>query len=228
MMNEQEKNDEKKVKKKYNRLVLGRLVFLIMLVLSNTFAWFIYVTRIDNSVTVHVKGWDVIFQDGDDEITSTLDLDVEDLYPGMENYLYEISAFNRSEVAAILSYQILEVSILGTNYITVEGRNARGETALASDLTSAQMETKLESDYPFAITIGTTSGTIDDTNGFEKYQIGATWVYESGNDALDTYWGIQAADYKKNNPSSPSITLKIKISITQDLSVESNEPSNSN
>ena len=221
-----EEKNEKKVKKRFSKLTIIRLVFLIMLVLSNTFAWFIYITRIDNSVTVHVKAWDVVFQDGEDEITSTLDLDIDDLYPGMEDYLYEISAFNRSEVAAILSYQILEVRILDDSYITVEGREALNQAPVATDLTSAQMQNKLESDYPFSISIATTSLTIDDTDGFEKYRISAEWDYEGGHDALDTTWGINAATFQSENPNTPSITLKIKVTITQDLNANNgnNEP----
>lgn len=212
----------KKKKKKLSKLAIARLLILIVLVASNTFAWFIYITRIDNSISVHVKAWDVVFQDGDEEITSTLDLDVEDLYPGMQNYLYEISAFNRSEVAAILSFQILEVTILDTSYITVEGREALGQQPVLTDLTSTQMQTKLEGDYPFSISISTTNVTIDEEDGFEKYRISAIWPYEGGHDALDTSWGIQAAQFKEDYPDEPSISLKIKITITQDISNNNN------
>ena len=67
-------NDEKDnlvVEKKKNRhsFSLIRILFLIFLLMGNTLAWFIYVTRIDNSVSVHVKAWDVVFQDGEDEVS---------------------------------------------------------------------------------------------------------------------------------------------------------------
>ena len=56
------------MKKKRKKLVLLRLMFLIVFVTSNTFAWFIFVTRVDNNVNVHVKSWDVTFQSGYHEI----------------------------------------------------------------------------------------------------------------------------------------------------------------
>ena len=45
--------------------------------------------------------------------------------------------------------------------------------------------------------------------------LGLTWAYESGDDEADTYWGIQAYNYKEDNPTLPSISLKIKVYITQ-------------
>ena len=44
-----------------------RIVFLIILLAGNTFAWFIYSTKVDSNISVHVKAWDVVFQAGDDD-----------------------------------------------------------------------------------------------------------------------------------------------------------------
>ena len=85
----------------------------------------------------------------------------------------------------------------------------------ATDLTSAQLITKLANDYPFSITAGVSNTTMVAETGQETYSFGVTWPYEQGNDALDTTWGINAADYKANYPSNSSISLRIKIIITQ-------------
>ena len=63
-----------------------RLIFLIVLIASNSFAWFIYATKIDSTVDVHVRAWNVVFEADDNEITSVINFPVDSIYPGMENY----------------------------------------------------------------------------------------------------------------------------------------------
>ncbi len=92
-----DRDDEKKFK-----IRPSRIIFLIVLIASNTFAWFIYATRIESNVSVHVKSWNVIFEAGEDEVTDTVSLVVDSIYPGMEDYSYAINAYNRSEVTATL------------------------------------------------------------------------------------------------------------------------------
>ena len=203
-------------KKKKHRFALIRLLFLIFLVMGNTLAWFIYVTRIDNSVSVHVKAWDVVFQDGEDEVSTNVNIAVDDLYPGMNNFHYQIAAYNKSEVDAFLSYTLLSANILGTEYVTVEGRADRGETAQEDDYTSAELEDMFLHDFPFALQISVSNLTIGDTNGLEYYSFDVVWPYESGNDTEDTRWGIASADFRKTNPGVASISLQVKVSIIQD------------
>ncbi len=194
-----------------------RLIFIIVLLAANTFAWFIYATKIDSSVSVHVRSWNVIFEAGENEVTDMISLNVDNLYPGMDDYTYEIKAYNRSEVSATLSYVILSANILGDEYITEEGRIEAGQEIQETDLTSNELETKLANDYPFNITISTSNNVIKDSDGVETYTLGAFWPYENNHDDLDTSWGINAYHFKENNPTLPSISLRIKIIITQNL-----------
>ncbi len=191
---------------------------MIVLIASNTFAWFIYATKIDTNVSVHVRAWNVIFEAGEHEVTDIIDLPVDSIYPGMEDYEYEIDAYNRGDVAASLSYQILEARILDQSYVSVEGRQARGETAVATDLTSSQLTSKLASDYPFSIVIGISGSTLNAGTGVETYTFSVIWPYENNHDAIDTTWGMNAYDFKQDNPTLPSISIKVKIIITQNAS----------
>ncbi len=209
---------KKKSNKKAKILRPHRLVFLIVLVAANTFAWFIYANKIDSSVSVHVKGWNVTFEANDNQVTNDLSIQVDDLYPGMEDYEYNISAYNNSEVNASLSYFIIEARVLDTTYVTVEGRGSRGEAVQQDDLTSAQLQSKLASDYPFAITMSTTGSLLGMNNGSQDFTLNAEWDYENNQDALDTQWGIDASDYKASYPSSPCISIVVKLTITQNAS----------
>lgn len=205
----------KKGKKKKKLLRIHQLFFLIMLLIVNSTAWFIYVNTVENTMNVHVKAWDVTFEAGDSEIVDTIDVTIDDLYPGMDNYTYNLKAYNRSEVSATVSYELLEINILGENTTTVEGRSDKHESPVATDPTSSELESSLNSDYPFKITFGLTNSLMNSGNGSSTYSLNVVWPFEQGDDEADTEWGINASTYKSTHPAEPSITLKIKIKITQ-------------
>lgn len=197
------------------RIKIHQLIFLIVLLAGNTFAWFIYTSKIDGAITVHVKAWDVVFESSDNEVSSNVVIEVNDLYPGMNDYSHSIRAYNNSEVSASLTYKLLEARILDTTYKTLDGRIEDGEEPDEDDLTSQQLITKLANDYPFTITFTISSEIIEADNGASDYTIDVVWPYESNNDELDTQWGIAAAAYKEDNPTLSSIALRIKLFITQ-------------
>lgn len=207
--------NENKEKKKRSIFKSSRLIFLVVLLASNTLAWFIYATRVDSNVSVHVRAWNVLFEAGDHQVSNDVSVTVDSIYPGMEDYEYEIRAYNRSEVSASLSYQVLTARILDDEYITQEYRQMHGQTVQATDPTSAELEAMLADDYPFSITVATSSGTISQGNGIETYTLTLEWPYESGQDDVDTFWGTNAYTYKESYPSSPSIALLVRITITQ-------------
>ncbi len=205
-------------RKKRDILKPTRILFLIVLLAANTFAWFIYATKVDNHISVHVKAWNVVFEAGENQVTNNINLTVDDLYPGMEDYSYEIKAYNRGEVSATLSYKILSARILNDEYITVDGRAELNQQAQAGDLTSQQLENKLLNDYPFSIAMAISNTYMQLGNGEESFTFDVTWPYESQNDELDTTWGINAAEYKEDHPQSSSISIQVKLIITQNAS----------
>lgn len=205
-------------KKKRDILKPSRILFLIVLLAANTFAWFIYATKVDNHISVHVKSWNVVFEAGDNQVTNNINLTVDDLYPGMEDYSYEIKAYNRSEVSATLSYKILSARILNQEFITVDGRAELNQQPQEGDLTSQQLKSKLLNDYPFSIDINISDTYMELGSGEEDFSFDVTWPYESQNDELDTTWGINAAAYKEAHPNNSSISIQVKIIITQNAS----------
>ncbi len=206
---------KKKKGKSKNVLKPTRLIFLIVLIAANTFAWFIYATKVDTNISVHVRSWKVVFEAEDNEITNVVNVVTDSIYPGMDDYEYDISAYNRGEVAANMSYIILEARLLDDEYITVEGRGERGEQVQSGDLTSAALETQLAQDYPFTITFDVTNTVIDEEDGREDFTVSIVWPYENNQDEDDTTWGIAAYDFKEDNPTLPSIFIKVKVIITQ-------------
>lgn len=191
------------------------LIILIVLLASNSFAWFIYATKVNNEMSAHVSAWEVLFEAGDSPITDYINVKVDNMYPGMEEFQYELNAYNKSEVGAVLTYTLLEVNLMGEKYISKEGRGERQESEEPNDLTSKELIEKLKNDYPFTFSFFVSSTALDAQIGSATYKINLAWPFESGDDKADTLWGIKAANYKKTHPNSSSIVLKIKIHISQ-------------
>lgn len=202
---------------------IPRLIFLIVLISSNTLAWFIYSTKVNTSIDIHVKSWNIVIKEGENEISNNLNIEVDDMYPGMEDYKYSLDIYNNSEVNAQLDYQILKASIMGNVLTTEEGRIELGEDILNSDYTSDELETILSNKtvYPFAINISLGHDVIELEEGNTTFEVDVTWDYESGNDELDTYWGKTAATFSEQYPNQPSISLQLKLTVIQTEDVQS-------
>ena len=193
------------------------IIVLLILLTSNTFAWFIYATKVQNEMSAHVGAWDILFESGDSPIVDYINVSIDNMYPGMEDFHYELKAYNKSEVGASLTYTLLSADIMGDVYYTKEGRNEANEEVTETDLTSEELIKVLKDNYPFKFDFSVSSSNLDADIGEAFYYIDANWPFESGNDELDTKWGIKASEYKKQHPDKPSIILKIKIYISQSL-----------
>ena len=191
------------LKRLFKKVRLRTILLLALTLVSNSFAWFIYSTRVSNNIQAYVKAWNVAFEVGDTNVEQIVNVTVEDVYPGMTTFSQRVNAANHSDTTAILSYEVMSANIFGTNYVVDD-----------VDLTSAALAQQLANDYPFKIEI-TVSQTLMDIGDTAFYNFEISWPYESGDDAEDTYWGNMAYDYHNANPTLPSITLQVRILATQ-------------
>jgi hypothetical protein len=175
---------------------------LVLLLSVNSYAWFIYSTKVSNGVTARVRAWDVLFQVGEEEITQDINFNLDEIYPGMTNYTNSITVTNRGDTTASFTYKINSANVLGTTYTE-------------SELTpSSYIQNALATNYPFTITIGVNNSSLS-PGSQASFNISVVWPYESGNDANDTYWGNLAYTYKQNHPDLPSISIDITIAAYQ-------------
>lgn len=181
---------------------LKTLILLIVLLSFNSYAWFIYATKVSSGMNAHITSWNVKFKAGDEDITTNVVFDVDKIYPGMEDQTKTLTAYNEGEMIAQLSYDIKQIRILDTTYTASE------------TLTSEEIESLL-ADYPFKLTFAIDNSNLNAENGSATFIIMLTWDFESGDDALDTAWGERAYEYNKNNPNSPSIHAEIEVRATQ-------------
>lgn len=189
-----------KVKRK---LRLQTIFLLAILLASNSFAWFVYSTKVSNSITAKVKGWNVNFEIGTGASAEEyIEIVIDSLYPGMEDYNKTLKAVNHGESDAVISYSVEEALVLGDNLLNL-------------DLSSDGILDKLRNDYPFKINFNMSNSEIKAGGGEASITINITWPYESGDDEKDTYWGMLAYNYHNTNPDTPSIKLIVKITAVQ-------------
>lgn len=197
-----------KVTKK--RFKLTYILFIALLLTSNSFAWFIYMNKISSDIDVKVKAWNVSFRLDNQTMNDYVNFSVKEIYPGMEDFEQILNVTNGGDVSAKLNYEIISINILGIEY-TVEDNN----------MTSEELNNLLENEYPFKIIITTDAEIIAGSGGSANFIVKVRWPYESYdtngniNDEIDTYWGNQAYQYNQNNPDAPCILLKVKLTATQ-------------
>ena len=180
---------------------LKTLFLLAITLASNSFAWFIYTTKVSSNISAKVREWNVTFEANGQAVEKTIEINIDSLYPGMNAYNQTLTAANSGESKAQITYEIVSTNILGDNLVNYNYSN--------EDIVNY-----LKNNYPFTIEISSTNSIIE-PNGEEKINITVSWPYESGDDEKDTYWGNLAYNYHQANPGEPSIVLVIKISAIQ-------------
>lgn len=180
---------------------LRTLILLIILLCFNSYAWFIFATRVSEGMSAHITSWNVKFKAGEEDVTTNVIFDVEEIYPGVTKDKV-LTAYNDGEMHANLSYEIKSARILEETYIASE------------ELTSEQIEEELKK-YPFKITFTIDNSNLEAANGSANFIAALNWEYESGNDELDTTWGQLAYEYNKKYPTESSIHIEILIRANQ-------------
>lgn len=189
-------------KRKIFKKVRLRTIFLLAITLaSNSFAWFIYTTKVSSSITAKVREWNVTFDINGAVVEKIIEMNVDSLYPGMPTYSQTITASNSGGAKAEITYEIVKADVLGTDLMALGYDNNHLFNYLANN-------------YPFSITL-TVSNPIINLHSEENITISVSWPYESGDDETDTYWGTEAHAFHTANPDTPSISLIIKITAYQ-------------
>lgn len=184
------------------KVKLKTLIILIVLLSFNSYAWFIYATKVSGGLTAHITSWNVKFKAGEEEITTNVIFEVDKIYPGMEKQTKKLTAFNEGEMKAILSYEIKKIRILTDEY------------TVSQEFTQEDLIEMLKN-YPFKLTFEIDNTNLNQENGSAEFDVSLTWAFESGNDALDTEWGEKAYEYNEQNPDMSSIYVEIDVKAVQ-------------
>lgn len=185
------------------KIKIKNIIILILLLLFNTYAWFIYATRVSSELSVHISSWNVEFSVGEDETITNIVIAVERIYPGMETVNDNITVNNKGEVKAELDYDIASLKVMDEFY------------EVGENITSEQLEAKMKNDYPFKISVSMDDTQLAEGTGQGSFTVTVEWPFESGNDELDTLWGNKAYEYYSVNPGEKSIEIELILKAQQ-------------
>ena len=189
----------KKIVKIIKTIKIRNIIFLILLLIFNTYAWFIYATRVSTGISAHVSSWNVEFSTGEDETTTNIVIELDRIYPGMENVKKEVSVKNKGEISAKLDYDIIALKVMEEEY------------KIGEDMTSEELESKMKSEYPFKVNIVKDDAELLQGIGPGRFSVTIEWPFESGDDELDTLWGSKAYEYYSLNPGAKSVEIEITL-----------------
>ena len=179
------------------RLRRRTLFFLILTLMANTFAWFIYSNKVSNNITTGVKSWKINFKQDGVDIVNNVEFKIDSIYPGMPDYTNSLSITNIGETAANISYEVEEIKILDEFY--------------NSDMySSTDLINRLKDNYPFKMNFSLNNQEVG-TGQTSEFTFSLVWPYESGHDEADTYWGKKSASFKEQYPDKEQIAIKVKI-----------------
>ena len=142
-----------KIIKIMKKVKIKNILLLIVLLAFNAYAWFLFTTRATMDLSAHVSSWNVEFVPQGGVASSNITVTVDNIYPGMPNYERTVRVNNRGEIAADLSYEVSRLKVLNDNY-----------TAGTSGITSDTLKTRMQSSYPFTITVTTDTQVVAANN----------------------------------------------------------------
>ncbi len=162
--------EELQKRKKWMKRRSFLLAFFVLGV--NAYAWFIFIAKANLSVSSNVVSWDVSFSDGTSQIQN-LDIQTDDLYPGMNPYTKTITITNSSDVKAEFSYRINQITVLG-------------EDVDLSNYTEEQALEILQNTYPFEFQIATSKTLLDEHDQLD-FSVSVHWDYEATDTSKSYY-----------------------------------------
>ena len=218
------KNDTYAVTTLKSGLKIKTVLLLLLTLIVNTYAWFIYISTVSMDMLMHVKDWSFELSNG--EQTENFEFNVEQIYPGMDFVDFQINAKNSGETGADLSCEILTLKVLEEEYIT--GNTYIDEDGSEKTYTSDDLF-EILTNYPFKVQVYFGDNPYNGTplpmptTGEVDIRFTVDWPYETGNnassiatnDAIDTYYGEAAHQFMIDHPDEDSIRVQMKIVAVQ-------------
>lgn len=198
----------KRLIKNAKKVNFASVMFLVLSLVSTTFAWFAFSNIVDNDMNIDIKAWKVNITDEDALITNKIDINLDSFYPGVEMNTKTITISNDGDLPSMISYKI--------NYMRVfnEEFDVSNQEVLFD---------RLAHEFPFTIDFSLDKEYLDvDESVKFTYSIG--WPLDSGNDSIDAMWGNDAYDFlfEETQKYNADNTYKVRdcIKIEVELVVE--------
>lgn len=207
--------------KKYLKINMIPVIFIAASFIFTTFAWFAYSGLRNVSTEIDVKTWYIEISKSGNVVTNNIVITLDDVYPGMETVDEIVNIENKGDSDAKLSYKIISARILDSE---ISGANLENDEYLVDALSH---------EYPFHVNIDLGKQYISQGNDSSTFEVSVSWPLDSGNDQLDTIWGMNAYNFQqseenklKENPAyEVKPAIQIVISITAEQYIDSSSTS---
>ena len=201
--------------KKYLKINIIPVIFITTSFIFTTFAWFAYSGLKNVETEVDVKAWYIELTKSGDKVSNNIVITLDDIGPGMETLDEIVNIQNKGDSEARLNYKILRARILDTEF-TEE---------------TVGLEEELSHDYPFHLNIDLQKNYLNAGGDESKFEVSLSWPLDSGNDNLDSTWGMQAYEFeqqeKAKKQEDPNYEIRpaiqVVISLTAEQYIESND-----
>lgn len=197
-----------RLKQKLAGINISSIAFFAVSIISITLAWFAYTNTVSSNMNINLKSWDVKVKKNNTELNNTFSININDLYPGMNDFSDTYTIHNNGDLDAKITYNITYFRIFDTEITTTNG------------ISFAQ----LSRDYPFDLELSHQSRFLK-AGSSSSFTVSCTWPFNSGNDSLDTQYGQLAYDFYQNEQQlhaqnssyimRSGLELKIEIVISQ-------------
>lgn len=172
------------LRKKYIALLLALFTFGV-----NIFAWFAFSTNAQLEIDGTVASWDVDFKDSNGVSSRRFVVDVP-MKPGMDDFSKVFEVYNRSDVPAKFTYDVVGLKIFGSS-INIDNITDKVNY--------------LKTTYPFVIDIKSDKDTLD-VGETAEFSVDVTWEFES---ATEKYYKV--LDYYTYDSSFEYFSLNDNI-----------------
>lgn len=207
--------------KKYLKINIVPIIFITASFIFTTFAWFSYSGLREVSTEIDVKAWYIELSKSGQVVSNDIVITLNDIYPGMETIHEVVNIENKGDSDAMLSYKIVSARILDS---TLENNVLEGEDYLPDVLSH---------EYPFHLNIDLSKNFIKANNDSSTFEVSLSWPLDSGNNILDSEWGMNAYEFQKieqqkyNNDKTYKTrpAIQIVISIQAEQFIESDNSS---
>jgi len=212
-------------RKSKKKIKLKTLILFIFSLIMTTFAWFAYSRVLNTSLNMHMVSWDIQYYIGAQRKTNPIGVEIDTLYPAMDEQTVVIDIKNQGEALVDIQYHVESLTIAGVEYeIVQEGKtNTQPNfiyvtpSVLETDATTGIQVVKgaITNDitkFPFTIEIEHSPQIQPATGGVSGQgylKVTVNWIGD--NHELDSEWGHRVAKYLENNPSATVLSAEIKI-----------------
>lgn len=211
--------------KLYIKLNLMSVFFIVVSFISATLAWFAYSGLSNLSTDIDVKAWYIELEKNGLKVSNDIVISLNEIYPGMETVHEVINIKNKGDSNASVKYSIVSARVLG---------DSKDEFVVNdTTITSKYVEDLLSHNYPFKININLLDDHINSKDGSTVFEVSISWPLDSGNDELDSVWGMNAYNFVKEEQNKQALDsnyqvrspLRVVISLTAEQAIKDIERS---